>query len=185
MAEEETKQDAQETAQEEAATEEQEQATEEETTESAEESEASADTSSAQEESTDASGAGEDVEVPEQFKDIVERVENMSVLELNELVKTLEKKFGVTAAAAAAPAGGGESGGGEEEQTAFTVELTAAGDQKVGVIKAVKDMLGLGLKEAKELVEGAPATLKENAAKEEAEEMKSKIEEAGGSAELK
>lgn len=128
--------------------------------------------------------AGEEVEVPEQFKDLIERIEQMSVLELNDLVKTLEKKFGVSAqAVAAAPAAGG--GEAAEEKDEFTVELTSAGDQKIQVIKVVKEALGLGLKEAKDMVEGAPAVLKEGVKKEEAEDMKGKIEEAGGSVELK
>jgi large subunit ribosomal protein L7/L12 len=139
--------------------------------------------------STDDSSADndtEEVEVPEKFKKLVEEVENMSVLELNELVKVLEKKFGVSAAAVAvaAPGAGGDAGG-EEEKSAFTVELTDAGSQKIAVIKAVKELLGLGLKEAKEMVDGVPSVLKENVAKEEAEEMKAKIEEAGGGVELK
>lgn len=126
---------------------------------------------------------GADVEVPAKFKDLVEQVENMSVIELNELVKLLEKKFGVSAqAVAAAPAA---DAGGAEEKSEFTVELTSAGDSKIGVIKAVKAALGLGLKEAKDLVEDAPAVLKDNVKKEEAEEMKAAIEEAGGSVELK
>lgn len=127
----------------------------------------------------------EEVEVPEKFQSLIEQVENMTVLELNELVKVLEKKFGVSAVAVAAgPAAGGADAGGEEKSE-FTVELTAAGDQKIQVIKAVKEALALGLKEAKELVDGAPAVLKEKMPKEEAEELKAKIEEAGGSVELK
>lgn len=126
----------------------------------------------------------EEVEVPAKFKDIVETIENMTVLELNELVKVIEKKFGVSAQAVAVAAPG--AGGGEaEEKDEFIVELTSAGDSKIGVIKAVKAALGLGLKEAKDLVEDAPAVLKENVKKEEAEEMKSAIEEAGGKVELK
>jgi large subunit ribosomal protein L7/L12 len=132
----------------------------------------------------DSSDEGEDVEVPAKFKDLVETVENMSVLELNELVKLLEKKFGVSAAAVAV-AGGGDAGGAAEEQTEFTVELTSDGGAKIPVMKAVKEILGLGLKEAKELVEGAPSALKEGVSKEEAEEIKGKIEEAGGKVELK
>lgn len=130
--------------------------------------------------------AGEEVEVPEQYKALVEQVENMSVLELHELVKLLEKKFGVSAqaVAVAAPGAGGEAGGGDE-QSSFTVELTEIGDQKIGVIKIVRDALGLGLKEAKDLVESAPVALKEGANKEEAEELKSKIEEVGGTVTLK
>lgn len=128
--------------------------------------------------------AGEDVEVPAKFKDLVETVENMSVLELNELVKLLEKKFGVSAAAVAVAGGAGAEGGAEEKDE-FTVELSSDGGAKIPVMKAVKEILGLGLKEAKELVEGVPAVLKEGVKKEEAEEMKAKIEEAGGKVELK
>lgn len=127
----------------------------------------------------------ESVEVPEEFKALVEQVEKMSVLELHELVKVLEKRFGVSASAVAVagPAGGDADGGGE--QSTFTVELASAGDAKIQVIKAVKEVLGLGLKEAKDLVDGAPAVLKEGVSKEEAEELKGKIEEAGGSVNLK
>lgn len=126
----------------------------------------------------------EDVEVPSKFKDLVESVEKMTVLELNELVKLLEKKFGVSAqAVAVAPAGAAE--GGAEEKSSYNVELTSAGDSKIAVIKAVKAALGLGLKEAKDLVEDAPAMLKEGVPAEEAEEMKKAIEEAGGKVELK
>lgn len=125
------------------------------------------------------------VEVPAKFKDLIEKVENMSVIELNELVKVLEKKFGVSAVAAAAgpgPAGGAAAG---DEQTSFNVELTSAGDNKIAVIKAVKDIAGLGLKEAKDLVDGAPSMVKEGVKKEEAEEMKKKLEEAGAKVTLK
>ena len=133
----------------------------------------------------DSSDEGEEVEVPEKFKKLVEEVENMSVLELNELVKVLEKKFGVSAqaVAVAGPAAGAE--GGAEEKDSFTVELASAGDSKIGVIKAVKGALGLGLKEAKDLVESAPAVLKEGVPKEDAENMKKEIEEAGGTVNLK
>ena len=130
-----------------------------------------------------------DVEVPAKFKSLVEEVEKMSVLDLSELVKVLEDKFGVSAAAPmammAAPAAGGEAGGEAEEKTEFTVELTEAGGTKIAVIKAIKEMTGLGLADAKALVDSAPKAIKENVAKAEAEEMKKKIEEAGGSAELK
>ena len=128
---------------------------------------------------------GEEVEVPKKFKDLVEAVESMSVLDLHELVKLLEKKFGVSAAAmaVAAPGAGGAEGG--EEQSEFTVELKAAGDQKIAVIKVIKEVLSLGLKEAKELVDSAPAPVKEGVKKEEAEELKAAIEAAGGSVELK
>ncbi|MEX0917228.1 MAG: 50S ribosomal protein L7/L12 [Candidatus Paceibacterota bacterium] len=125
------------------------------------------------------------MEVPKKFKKLVEEVENMTVLELHELVKVLEKKFGVSAAAvAAAPAAGGGEGE-AEEQDSFNVELTSVGDKKIQVIKAVKEALGLGLKEAKDLVDGAPAMLKEGMKKEEAQELKGKIEEAGGGVTLK
>lgn len=129
--------------------------------------------------------AEEAVEVPAKFKTLVEQVETMSVLELNELVKILEKKFGVSAAAVAVAAPGAAAGGEEEEKSSFTVELTDAGAQKIAVIKAVKEILGLGLKEAKELVDGVPSVLKENVPKEESAELKAKIEEAGGKVELK
>ena len=120
----------------------------------------------------------------EKFKDIIEKVENMSVLDLHELVKALEEKFGVSAAAvAAAPAAGAAPAG--EEKDAFTVVLAAAGEQKIAVMKVVKEVLGLGLKEAKDLVDGAPATLKDGMKKAEAEDLKKKIEEAGGKVELK
>jgi len=121
-------------------------------------------------------------------EDILGAIADMSVMDLVELIEAMEEKFGVTAAAAvaAAPAAGaGDAGGAAEEQTEFDVVLTGFGDKKVGVIKAVREVTGLGLKEAKELVEGAPAPVKEGAAKDEAEEIKKKIEEAGGTAELK
>lgn len=126
------------------------------------------------------------VEVPAKFKDLVEKVESLSVLELHELVKVLEEKFGVSAQAmvvAGGAAGGAE--GGAEEKDSFTVVLKAAGEQKVQVIKALKEALGLGLKEAKDLVDAAPSTIKEGAKKEEAEAMKKAIEDAGGAVELK
>lgn len=125
------------------------------------------------------------VEVPAKFKKIVEEIEKMSVMELNELVKVFEAKFGVSAQAVAAVPAGGAGDAGAEEQSLFTVELTAAGEQKIAVIKAVKSLLGLGLKEAKDAVDGAPSVLKEGVKKEEAEEMKTKIEEAGGKVTLK
>ena len=121
-------------------------------------------------------------------EDILSAVAEMSVMDLVELIEAMEEKFGVTAAAAvaAAPAAaGGDAGGAAEEQTEFDVVLTGFGDKKVGVIKAVREVTGLGLKEAKELVESAPAPVKEGASKDEAEEIKKKIEEAGGTAELK
>ena len=125
------------------------------------------------------------VEVPTKFKKLVEEVENMSVLELHELVKVLEKKFGVSAAAVAVAAPAGAGAAEEEAKSAFTVELTDGGVQKFAVIKVVKEALGLGLKEAKDLVDGAPSVLKENVAKEEAEALKAKVEEAGGKVTLK
>jgi len=131
-----------------------------------------------------------DVEVPAKFKSLVEEIEKMSVLDLAELVSILEDKFGVSAAApammmAAAPGAGGDAAGGAEEKTEFTVELTDAGSSKIAVIKAVKAATGLGLADAKALVDGAPKAVKENVPKAEAEELKKSIEEAGGKAELK
>lgn len=124
------------------------------------------------------------IEIPAKFKDIVESIEKMSVLDLNELVKLFEKKFGVSAAAVAvaAPAGAAPAG---EEQTSFNVELTDGGAQKIAVIKVVKEVLALGLKEAKDMVDGAPIMMKEGMKKEEAEALKKKIEEAGGKVTLK
>tara|TARA_B100000745_G_scaffold295726_1_gene240184 strand:+ start:2934 stop:3461 length:528 start_codon:yes stop_codon:yes gene_type:complete len=132
-----------------------------------------------------ASDVDETVEVPKEFKKIVEEVENMTVLQLNELVKVLEKRFGVSAAAVAVAGPGGGDAGGAEEQSEFTVELADAGAQKIAVIKAVKEVCGLGLKEAKELVDGAPAEVKAGVKKEEAEELKAKLEEAGATVNLK
>lgn len=119
------------------------------------------------------------VEVPAKFKKIVEEIEGMSVLELNELVKVFEEKFGVsaTAVAVAGPAAG--DGAGEESST-VSVELTDGGATKIAVIKVVKEVMGLGLKEAKDLVDAAPSPLKSDMKKEEAEELKKRIEEAGG-----
>ena len=112
---------------------------------------------------------------------MVEEVKALSVLELNELVKALEEEFGVSAAAvAAAPAAGAGAAAAAEEKTEFDVVLASFGDNKMAVIKAVKDICGLGLKEAKELVEGAPKPLKEGVSKEEAEKIKKEVEEAGG-----
>ena len=132
-----------------------------------------------------ATDVDESVEVPEAFKQLVEQVETMTVLELHELVKVLEKRFGVSASAAAVagPAAGGDAGG--EEQSEFTVELTEAGAQKIAVIKAVKGALGLGLKEAKELVDGAPAEVKAGMKKEDAEALKAELEAAGATVTLK
>ncbi|OGG70075.1 50S ribosomal protein L7/L12 [Candidatus Kaiserbacteria bacterium RIFCSPHIGHO2_12_FULL_53_13] len=125
----------------------------------------------------------ESVEVPAKFKKIIEEIEQMKVLELNELVKVLEKKFGVSAQAVAVA--GPVAGAAAEEKSEFNVELTAVGDQKIAVIKVVKEVLALGLKEAKDLVESAPAMLKEGVKKEQAEEWKKKIETAGGKVTLK
>lgn len=157
----------------------------EETTAAAEEAttEEAATEEVAAEEST--SDVDESVEVPEQFKTLVEQVENMSVLELHELVKVLEKRFGVSAAAVAVAGGAGGDAGGADEQSEFTVVLADAGAQKIAVIKAVKEVCGLGLKEAKEMVDGAPADVKAGVKKEEAEELKAKLEEAGATVELK
>jgi large subunit ribosomal protein L7/L12 len=125
-----------------------------------------------------------EVSVPAKFKDLVSKVEEMSVIELHELVKVLEAKFGVSAAAVAVagPAAAGEAA---EVKDSFTVELTAAGEQKIAVMKVVKEVLALGLKEAKDLVDGAPSVLKDGMKKAEAEEFKKKIEDAGGKVTLK
>ena len=122
----------------------------------------------------------------EKHKDIIEKIEKMSVTDLHELVKLLEEKFEVSAVAMAAPgAGAGEAGSGAEEKEEYSVHLADAGEKKIGVMKVVKEVLGLGLKEAKDLVDGAPATLKEGMKKEEAEEFKKKLEENGAKVELK
>ncbi len=123
-------------------------------------------------------------EVPAKFKDLVEKIDTMSVIELHELVKVLEEKFGVSAAAVAV-AGPAQAGEAAEEKDSFTVVLASAGESKIGVMKVVKEVLGLGLKEAKDLVDGAPATLKEGVKKADAESLKKAIEEAGGKVELK
>src|SRR3989344_2374050 len=122
----------------------------------------------------------------DKFKDLIEKIEKMSVLELHELVKALEEKFGVSAVAVAAPGPGGAAGApAAEEQSTYTVVLASAGEQKIAVMKIVKEALGLGLKDAKDLVDAAPSTLKDGMKKEEAAELKKKIEEAGGKIELK
>ena len=115
-------------------------------------------------------------------EEIIEAVKAMTVVELAELVKAIEEKYGVSAVAAAAPAAAGAAAA--EEKTSFNVVLKEVGDQKIKVITAVKNALGLGLKEAKELVDGAPKTLKENVSKAEAEELKAKLEEVGATIEL-
>ena len=118
--------------------------------------------------------------------DILAAVSEMSVMDLNDLVKAFEEKFGVSAAAMAAPAAGGAAAGAvAEEQTEFNVVLTEIGANKVGVIKAVREITGLGLKEAKDVVDGAPKTVKEALSKADAEAAKRKLEEAGAKAELK
>jgi len=121
--------------------------------------------------------------VPAKFEKIVSEIEKMSVIDLNELVKVFETKFGVSAAAvAAAPAAGGAAA---EEKSSFTVELTDGGANKIAVIKVVKEVLALGLKEAKDLVDAAPSVLKPDMKKEDADALKAKIEEAGGKVTLK
>ena len=121
--------------------------------------------------------------------DIISSVEKMTVLELSELVKALEEKFGVSAAmpmaVAAAPAGEGEEGGPKEEKTSFTVELKSGGGQKIQVIKALREITSLGLKESKDLVDAAPKVVKEGVSKADAEEIKKKLEEAGATVEIK
>lgn len=122
-------------------------------------------------------------------EDVIDFISNMTVLELSELIKELENKFGVSAAAPvammAAPAGGGDAGAAAEEKTEFDVILVTAGDKKIGVIKEVRAITSLGLKEAKDLVEGAPSPIKEGVSKDEAADIKAKIEAAGGTVEIK
>ena len=120
----------------------------------------------------------------EKIEKLIEQIDSLTVVELAELVKAIEEKYGVSAAAVAAPAAGGAVAA-AEEKTSFDVVLSAAGDQKIKVIKVVRDATGLGLKEAKELVDGAPKTVKEGASKEEAEELKAKFSEVGATIELK
>ena len=126
------------------------------------------------------------VEVPAKFKTIIETIEKMSVLDLNELVKVFEAKFGVSAQAGApTPGGVGAPTEASEEKDSYTAILKEAGAQKIAVIKVVKEVLGLGLKEAKDLVDAAPSTLKEGLKKDEADALKKKIEDVGGKIELK
>lgn len=127
----------------------------------------------------------EKVEIPAKFEKIVKEVEEMSVLDLNDLVKVFEKKFGVSATAVAAPTSTQGSGEAKEEKSTFTVELVDGGVQKIAVIKVVKEILALGLKDAKDKVDGAPIVLVENMKKEEAEALKKAIESAGGKVALK
>ena len=117
-------------------------------------------------------------------EDILEAVSNLTVMELNELVKAFEEKFGVSAAAVAVAAGPAAGGAAEEAKTEFDVVLASAGDQKVGVIKVVRAITGLGLKEAKDLVDGAPKTLKEGVSQAEADDIKKQLEEAGAKVEI-
>ena len=139
--------------------------------------------------SNEAKEEAKEVKVPEKFKKLVEEIEKMSVLELSELVKVLEDKFGVSSAApvmmGAMPGAGGGEDDGADEKSEYNVELVSAGDKKINVIKAVREITGLGLKESKDMVDGAPKVVKEKVAKEEAEEMKKKLEEAGATVELK
>ncbi len=129
------------------------------------------------------------IKVPAKFKDLVDKIEKMSVLELNELVKLLEEKFGVSRAApvvvAAAPGAAPAEAKPAEEKTEFDIELKEVGANKIAVIKVVKEITGLGLKDAKDATEAAPKVIKEKVKKEEAEEMKKKLEEAGATVELK
>lgn len=129
------------------------------------------------------------VEVPKKFQKLVEEIEKMSVLELSELVKILEEKFGVSAVApvavGATPTDGEEAGESQKEKSEFDVEITASGDQKISAIKAVREITGVGLKDAKDLVDAAPKVIKEKVAKKEAEEIKKKLEETGATVTLK
>lgn len=132
----------------------------------------------------------QEVEVPKKFKSLVEEIEKMSVMDLAELVKVLEEKFGVSAqapvaVAAVAPAPGGELGATAEEKNVFDVELTASGENKIGVIKALREFIQLGLKETKDLVDAAPKIVKEKVEKEEAEKMRKSLETAGAKVTLK
>jgi len=146
-----------------------------------------------EEKSTSAEAAAdkkETVEVPEKFQKLVSEIEKMSVLELSELVKVLEEKFGVSAAApmmmgAMPAAGAGEGAAAVEEKSEFDVEVTSSGAAKINVIKAVRELTGLGLKDAKDLVDAAPKVIKEKVAKADAENMKKKLEEAGATVTLK
>lgn len=142
-----------------------------------------------QEEQNVEAGTEKEVNVPEKFKSLVEQIEQLSVIDLAELVKVLEEKFGVSAAApvaaVAAAGSAGADGDAAEEKDSFDVEITAAGESKIGVIKAVRALTELGLKEAKDLVDGAPKVIKEGVKKEEAEEMKKQLEEAGATVTLK
>ncbi len=155
--------------------------------------EAAADSENTKEADSSGDDEEEEVEVPEKFKELVEQIEQLSVLDLSELVTVLEKKFGVSAqpqvaAVGAADAGSGDGGGEEEEKSEFDVVLTDVGDQKIEVIKVVRDVTGQGLKDAKALVDSATSeeqVLREGVEKEEAEEMKGNFEEVGATVELR
>ena len=121
----------------------------------------------------------------EKIEKLIEEIDSLTVVELNDLVKAIEEKYGVSAVAAAAPAAAGAAGEAAEEKSSYDVVLTEAGDQKIKVIKVVRDATGLGLKEAKELVDGAPKTVKEGVSKDEAEDLKAKFTEVGAVVELK
>ena len=121
----------------------------------------------------------------EKIEKLIEEIDALTVVELADLVKAIEEKYGVSAVAAAAPAAGAAAGAAAEEKTSFDVVLAEAGDQKIKVIKVVRDATGLGLKEAKELVDGAPKTVKEGVSKDEAEDLKAKFAEVGAVVELK
>lgn len=121
----------------------------------------------------------------EKIEKLIEEIDSLTVVELADLVKAIEEKYGVSAVAAAAPAAAGAAGAAAEEKSSFDVVLAEAGDQKIKVIKVVRDATGLGLKEAKELVDGAPKTIKEGVSKEEAEDLKAKFSEVGAVVELK
>jgi large subunit ribosomal protein L7/L12 len=121
----------------------------------------------------------------EKFADLLTKIENMSVIELNELVKAIEEKFGVSAAAVAAAPAAGAGAAEAEGKDSYTVHLASAGEQKIAVMKVVKEALGLGLKEAKDLVDGAPVDLKPGVKTAEAQDLKKKLEEAGATVELK
>ena len=121
----------------------------------------------------------------EKIEKLIEEIDSLTVVELNDLVKAIEEKYGVSAVAAAAPVAAGAAEGAAEEKSSYDVVLTEAGDQKIKVIKVVRDATGLGLKEAKDLVDGAPKTVKEGVSKEEAEDLKAKFTEVGAVVELK
>ena len=139
--------------------------------------------------SDDAVATEEKKELAPEIADIVDKIKDMTILQVNDLVSAIEDEFGVTAAAPMAmgmmPAAGGDGGGAAAEQTEFDAVLTGAGDKKIQVIKVVREITGLGLKEAKDLVDGAPKPIKEGIEKSEAEEIAKKIEEAGGTVEVK